>query len=135
MSDYAEALRDRLPLDEFLHRACSEDEQPVYLPAVRPTPLPVVHQPAPLPEQQPSRGVDLASVRILATGGGIALAGGGVDLAGHGIAIAGPYLWALAGALAALAGLIAMIKGQTSSSSGGASVTISGGKNRIGRIG
>jgi hypothetical protein len=138
MSDYAEATRDWDPLDVTLRQAYRPEQQAeetVYLPAVRPEAPLVVHQPAPLPEPAAKGGVDLMSVRILATGGGIGMAGAGVDLAGHGIAVAGPYLWALAGALAALAGLIALIKGQTSSSSGGTSVTISGGKNRIGRIG
>lgn len=125
------------PVDDAMRCAYTEQQETAHLPAVQqPAPTPLVHQPVPLPEQQPARGVDLVSVRILATGAGVAMAGGGVDLAGHGIAVAGPYLWALAGALAALAGLIALIKGQTAGNGpGNTTVTISGNKNRIGRIG
>ena len=134
MSDYADAVREWTPVDDAMRRAYAEQQETVYLPAVRPpAPTPVVHQPVPIPEQQ-RRGVDLVTVRILATGAGVGMAGGGVDLAGHGVAVAGPYLWALAGVLAALAGLIALIKGQAAGS-GNTTVNVSGDRNRIGRIG
>ena len=134
-SPYAEALSDRWsPVDAALHQAY---EQPAAanLPAVRDVQQSAVVTPTVLPAAEQRRGVDLVSLRIAATGVGAAGIGLGVDLAGQGIAKAGPYLWALAGCLLALAGLVALIKGHAAPASGGTTVTISGGKNRIGSIG
>lgn len=132
MSDYADALADRRPLDGVLRQAYAEP--PVYLPAVQPAPAPVVHRPVLLPERVLLRA-DPWVVRPIALGGCLALSGLGVDLAGQGIRAAGPFLWALAGALGVLAAVIALLKSKTATASGGTSVTFNGGKNKVGRIG
>jgi hypothetical protein len=128
MSDYADALRDRLPLDQVLHRAYAE-EQPVYLPAVVPAP---VYQPVLLPEAVPLIGP--GDVRLVAVGLCGLCSGGGVFLVCAGIHMAGPYLWPAAGLVGSVAMLIALVKSKTIAPSGGTQVTISGGKNRIGSI-
>jgi hypothetical protein len=127
-SDYADALAEWSPV---------EQAAPLRFPptVVEQRPLMVVPTPLPAPPESRPR-VDLLSVRLVATGVCAAGVGGGVDLAGQGIAAAGPWLWALAGVLVALAGLVALVKGHAApSGSGNTTVTISGGKNRIGSVG
>lgn len=128
-SPYADALADRRPLDEVLHRAYAE--QPVYLPApVQPAP---VYQPVLLPERAPLIGP--GDVRLVAVGLCGLCSGGGVFLVCAGIHMAGPYLWPATGLVGAVAMLVALVKSKASASSGGTQVNISGGRNRIGRIG
>jgi hypothetical protein len=127
-SDYADALAEWSPVAEAaplrFPPAVVEQPRPVISPTVLPAPA----------ESRPR--VDLVSVRLVAVGVCAAGVGGGVDLAGQGVAAAGPWLWALAGVLVALAGLVALVKGHAApSGSGNTTVSISGGKNRIGRIG
>lgn len=143
MSDYAEALAGCFPTDAALHHTYAP-ERPAHLPAVAtaapqivlPAPAPVVYQPVPLPTPAPRFDVPslrLASAGLCATG-----VGGGVYLGGLGVHEAGPYLPWLAGSVAAVAALVAALKRQPAPVAPPAPATvvsISGGKNRIGRIG
>lgn len=131
MADYAEATADFDLSDRALRQAYPD--RSVYLPAVQPTLAPVVHQPVLLPER--GSRFDVPSQRLAATGFCAIGVGGGVYLGGLGIHQAGPYLPWLAGSLAALAALVTAVKSKGGAPSGGTTVTISGNKNRVGRIG